>query len=330
MMAAGLKLPLVPAAFFGMVLGTVGLGGSWRAATKVWGLPAVVGETIILIGALVWLILLLLFAAKWIVAKQDALEEAAHPVLCCFIGLAGVSTMLSAGALLPYAHLLAQAVFIIGAVFTLLFAVWRTGGLWQGGREPASTTAVLYLPTVAGSFVTTIVGSAFGVADWAQFFFGAGLLSWLAIESVLISRLYAVTLPPPLRPTLGIQLAPPAVGAVAYLSVHPGPPDIIAHMLVGYAVLQVLIMLRLLPWLLEGGFSTGFWAFTFGITALSTATIRLIERGDGGTIAVLAPILFVFANVVVGLIAAGTVYQLATGRVPLKWWSPALPQPQQN
>ena len=159
-MASGVKLPLVPASFFGMVLGIVGLGGSWRAATKVWALPAAIGETIILVGALVWLVLLVLFVAKWIVAKQDAFEEVAHPVLCCFIGLAGVSTMLAAGALLPYSHIVAQILFGVGAIFTVLFAMWRTGGLWQGGREPASTTAVLYLPSVAGSFVTAIVVSA--------------------------------------------------------------------------------------------------------------------------------------------------------------------------
>lgn len=313
-----------------MVLGIVGLGGSWRAATKVWPLPPAIGETIILVGVLVWLILLSLFVAKWIVAKQDAFEEVAHPVFCCFIGLAGVSTMLSAGAVLPYSHIGAKILFGVGAIFTMLFAVWRTGGLWQGGREPASTTAVLYLPSVAGSFVAAIVVSALGMANWGELFFGAGVLSWLAVESVLVQRLYAVTLPPPLRPTLGIQLAPPAVGAVAYLSAYSGPPDIIAHMLVGYGVLQVLIMLRLLPWILEGGFSLGFWAFTFGITALSTATLRLVERGDSGPVALLAPILFVFANVVVALITACTIYQLATGRVPLKWWSPGLPQPQQN
>jgi tellurite resistance protein len=39
---------------------------------------------------------------------------------------------------------------------------------------------------------------------------------------------------PAMRPTLGVQLAPPAVGAVAYLGVTQGPPDIFAHALIGY------------------------------------------------------------------------------------------------
>jgi hypothetical protein len=67
-------------------------------------------------------------------------------------------------------------------------------------------SAVLYLPTVAGSFVTAITASSLGFADWGRLAFGAGLFSWLAVESVLLHRLSTVTaLQPALRPTLGID-----------------------------------------------------------------------------------------------------------------------------
>jgi tellurite resistance protein len=74
---------------------------------------------------------------------------------------------------------------------------------------------------------------AFGHPDWGAPFFGVGVLSWLAIESKLLRRLYfAKELPPPVRPTLGIQLEPPAVGCGAYLSITFGPPDLFAQALV--------------------------------------------------------------------------------------------------
>ena len=34
----------VPASFFGMILGLVGLGNCWRVAAKIWHLPAWIGE----------------------------------------------------------------------------------------------------------------------------------------------------------------------------------------------------------------------------------------------------------------------------------------------
>jgi tellurite resistance protein len=190
---------------------------------------------------------------------------------------------------------------------TLAFALWRTGLLWRGERDHGATTPVLYLPLVAGAFVTATAAAGLGHSDWGQLAFGAGLFSWLAIESVLLHRLYTgAPLPPALRPTLGIQLAPPTVGAVAYLSVSGGAPDLIAHALVGYGLLQALLLVRMLPWIMQLPFAPSYWAFTFGATALATAPLRMVEHGEAGAVATLAPYLFVAANVTVGLIAFGT------------------------
>jgi tellurite resistance protein len=318
-MTVRLIVPVVPASFFGMVLGLAGLGGAWRAAHRLWQLPAVIGEVVVALAVVVWAILVLLYGLKWLVARDEALGEAAHPVACCFIGLAGVATLLVAGGVLPYSQLAATVLFALGAAATLLFAIWRTGGLWQGERDHSTTTPVLYLPTVAGSFVTAAVAAALGHPDWGQLAFGAGLFSWLAIESVLIHRLLtAAALPPGLRPTLGVQLAPPVVGGVAYLSLTQGPPDMVAHALFGYGLLQALVLLRLLPWIREEAFSPSYWAFTFGVTALAVAPMRMVERGDTGLIEVLAVILFIAANVVVGVIAAGTVWLAVRRRLIAK------------
>lgn len=309
-------IPIVPAGFFGMVLGLAGLGGTWRAAHQAWQLPSMVGETLMLLATMVWAVLLVLYVLKWFVAREAILEEIAHPVQCCFIGLVGVATMLIAGAAVPYSRLLALILFFGGGGFTLIFAIWRTGGLWRGDRDLATTTPVLYLPTVAGSFVAGIVSSSLGFHDWGQFMFGMGLFSWLAVESILLNRMFnSPSMTSKLRPTLGIQLAPPAVGAVTLISVMPDVPGIFMHMMIGYGVLQCLVLLRLLPWILEEPFTASYWAFTFGATAIATAPIRLLSQGDHGAVAVLAPVLFLFANVVVGAVALGTVWRLAQGRL---------------
>jgi tellurite resistance protein len=314
-----LRLPVVPASLFGMVLGLSGLATAWRAAHRVWGLPDVVGEVLAFAAIFVWAVLIVLYGLKWLVAREDAIGELGHPVQCCFIGLVGVATSLVAGNLLPYWHPAAFILFALGAAFTFFFAIWRTGGLWRGEREHTATTPVLYLPTVAGSFVTAAVAAALGYPDWGQLAFGAGLFAWLAIESVLLHRLLtAATLPAPLRPTLGIQLAPAPVGAVAYLSVTQGAPDVLVHAFLGYGLLQALVLVRLLPWIRQEPFAPSYWAFTFGATALAAAPLRMIERGDSGAVAVLAPFIFVAANVVVGLVAIGTIVLLFQWRLVAK------------
>jgi tellurite resistance protein len=78
-----IKVPVVPASFFGMVIGLAGLGTAWRWAHQVWGLPAVVGEAIIWLSIAVWVGLTILYVAKWLVARDDASAEVADPVQCC-------------------------------------------------------------------------------------------------------------------------------------------------------------------------------------------------------------------------------------------------------
>jgi tellurite resistance protein len=267
---------------------------------------------LMLVASAVWAVLIIGYGAKWLVARNEARLELEHPVQCCFVGLIGVSTSLIALAAFPYAAAVAEILFVGGALFTLAFALWRTGLLWHGERDPSMTTPVLYLPLVAGAFVTATVAAALGYSDWGQLAFGAGLFSWLAIESVLLHRLYTgASLPAALRPALGIQLAPPTVGAVAYLSVSGGTPDILAHALVGYGLLQALLLVRMLPWIMEQPFAPSYWAFTFGATALATAPLRMIEHGEDGAVASLAPYLFTAANLTVGVIAIGTLRLLA-------------------
>jgi tellurite resistance protein len=274
-------------------------------------------ELIMVVAVVVWAVLIALYSAKWFVHRASALAEARHPVQCCFIALVPVSTMLIALAVAPYGRSIAVALLAVGAAGQVAFGVIRAGELWQGGRAPAATTPVLYLPGVAGNFVSAIVAGTLGYAPLATLFFGAGLLYWFALESVILHRLYVVEpLAEPLRPTLGIQLAPPAVGCVAYLAITSGPPDLFAQLLYGYAVLQGLFLIRLLPWIWgTAGFTPGYWGFTFGLTALSTAGLRFIDRGYTGPVAWLALPVFVFASAVVGAMSVGTVVLLFRKRL---------------
>jgi tellurite resistance protein len=147
-------------------------------------------------------------------------------------------------------------------------------------------------------------------------FLGAGLFTWFALESVILHRLLvADPLAVPLRPTLGIQLAPPAVALVAYLSVTEGDPGLMAQMLFGYALLQGLIVLRLLPWIRQQPFAPSYWALTFGIGSLALGAEHMAARGVTGPAAFLAPFLFVTANLVIGSIAIGSMVQLARGEL---------------
>lgn len=183
-------------------------------------------------------------------------------------------------AIAPYAHSDAVVLFVMGAIATVGFGVYRTGQLWMGNRDPITTTPILYLPTVAGSFVSAFVAGYLGYHAVGVLFFGAGMFSWLALESIITHRLHVHTeLSKPLRPSLGIMLAPPAVGCIAYLFLTSGKPDLFAQALLGYGLLQYLLLLRLLPWITQQPFTASYWAFSFGVTAIAFDAIAFVQRG---------------------------------------------------
>ena len=307
----------VPASYFSMVLGLTGLGNGWRVAARLWGFPAWIGEAVMAVAVTVWAVLLLRFAIKWIADREAAKAEAAHPILCCFIALVPVATMLAGIGVLPHAHGAGTAIILAGATASLLFGLWRHGGQWRGGRDERTTTTVLYLPTVGANLVTAIALSALGWPTWGQLFFGAGVLAWIVQESIILGRFLTVEpLPLALRPTVGIQMAPPAVSLLAYAAVTVGPPDIVARMLLGYAIVQALMVLRLMPWIRQP-FTLSYWAFTFGATAISTGTMRFAERGDDPVFTMLAPVLFTMSNVVIiGLSIASVLWVLRAKPAP--------------
>jgi tellurite resistance protein len=315
----GVRRFSVPASSFGIVLGAAGLTNCWRFAHVLWGVDARIGEALSTLTSVLWLALLAGYAMKWLRDRADAITEFEHPVQCCFIGLIPVSMMLVGMWAAGWNEGLGLVIVTVGAVGQLAFSTYRSGALLRGCRKQHDTTAVMYLPTVAGNFVSAIALSAFGDMDAARLFFGAGLFSWLALESVITNRLFtSEPLGLPVRPTLGIQLAPPAVGSVAYLSITHNSVDVVFLAMFGYAVLQLLLLLRLLPWFAETGFSPSYWAFSFGATALALASMHAASLHAHPAVDVLALPLFALLNLaLLGLLLA-TLRLLLLGKLFMK------------
>ncbi|CAE6835027.1 Tellurite resistance protein TehA [Paraburkholderia aspalathi] len=306
----------IPVSFFGIAVGALAFANLWRVAIRVWHLPTIAGDVLSVAALAVWVVVLLAYGHKWLTHAAEARAEMQHPVQSSFAALVPVSSLLAAQILQPYVHSVALALFGVAVVVQLVLGVYLHGRLWQGGRKPELITAAIYLPTVASSFVAGTAAAAFGFHQLGGLFFGAGVLSWLAIESMILHRAAVhEALPEGLRPILGIQLAPPVVGGVTYLSLSSGTPDLIALMLLGYGLYQALMLLRLLPWIRQQAFGPGYWAFSFGVAALPTMAIRMVERGATGPLEWIAPVLFIAANVVIGILVVKTLGLLVRGKL---------------
>ena len=304
-----------PASFFGMVLGLSGLGQAWRIAAHLWQLPALIGEGLLLLAGCVWAVLLLGYLAQAIRHFALVKAEFLHPVQGGTPALLGASTLLIVLAVLPYSLTAAWLLTIAGISWHLVFSLWHTGTLWQGGRDTLDTAPTLYLPTVAGNFTSAAALGALGHADWGWLFLGAGVFSWLALESLIIQRLWhPKTMPVAQRPLLGIQFAPPVVCAMAPLLLMPGSTAPWLLMLWGYGLFQLLLGLRLGAWLGAQAFAPSYWAYTFGVAATTVSGLKLAAAGLPSAQWLAIPI-FIGANLFIGYLAFRTVQMLLRGQL---------------
>jgi tellurite resistance protein len=102
---------------------------------------------------------------------------------------------------------------------------------------------------------------------------------------------------------------------VSYLAITHGVPDVFAYMLLGYGLYQALILTRLVPWIRQRAFAPSYWAFSFGVAALPTMAIRMLERGAQGPVEWIAVASFIAANVLIAGLIAGTVRAGLQGRL---------------
>jgi len=111
------------------------------------------------------------------------------------------------------------------------------------------------------------------------------------------------------------SLAPPVVGCIGYLFITSGTPDLFAQALFGYGLLQYLLLLRLLPWIAQQPFTASYWAFSFGVTAISFDAIIFVMRGLTGYIEWLVALLFVAANGAIVILVVATLRLLIRGKL---------------
>lgn len=310
------KVLNLPAGYYGMVLGTIGMGFAWRYASTIWPVSHWIGEGLVSLAIVMWSLLTLAFLSRLVRFPCSVIREMRHPVSGSFVSLFPATTMLVAIGVVPWLRPLALGLFALGVTLQLAYAAWQSAGLWRGAHPEEATTPGLYLPTVANNFISAMACGALGFHDAGLVFLGAGVFSWLSLEPVILQRLRSAgELPTPLRTSLGIQLAPALVACSAWLAVNGGESDTLAKMLFGYGLLQLLFMLRLMPWYLRQPFNASFWSFSFGISALAATGLHLGHASGDGFFTALAIPLFIFTNVIIALLLIRTFLLLMRGKL---------------
>ncbi|HEX4088316.1 MAG TPA: hypothetical protein VHZ33_06335 [Trebonia sp.] len=275
--------PKIPMNLFAIPFGLAGLGEAWSALSGEQHAPAAVGDVVLLIAAACWLALvaahlrhlLTVAPSAWAEVRGDLLD----PVLAPFTSLVFITPILLASdGLFPQAATAGRVITDLFIALTMLLAGWFVGQWFVEPLDLDRYHPGYFLPTVAGSLVASQGAALVGQQRLAEVLLGSGLFSWIVVGSLIMGRLFfRPLLPPALRPTMAIEVAPAAVASLAWFAIHGPRIDVVIAFFGGYGLLMVIAQLRLLPVYLRLPFMPGMWSFTFSWAAVAAAAIIWLQ-----------------------------------------------------
>lgn len=91
----------LPAGYFGMVLGTIGMGFARRYASHIWAVSHWIGDALVIPAMVIWGLLTLAFMTRLVRFPHSVIAEIRHPVMSSFVSLFPATTMLVAIGFVP-------------------------------------------------------------------------------------------------------------------------------------------------------------------------------------------------------------------------------------
>ena len=280
---AGERAPTNPPAIaFSAVMGICGLGLSWREACQVLAAPRAIGECLIAVGVMLFIVLSALYGIKTVRYPSSVVAEFRDHSSASTFACITVAVVIVAAAILPHAPSTALFLWAVGTggQFVLFLTLL---GRWIAEPTEILDAAPAWLVPIVGNVTATLAGVPLGFHETSWFLLAVGLVSWIAFLPLLLHRLIFCDdkLPQHLAPSLAIFVASPAVGCLSWLQLT-GRVDAVYRFNLFTALFFSLLVLRL--WRLAVRalpVSVGWWAYTFPSAALASALIRYCQHVPG-------------------------------------------------
>ena len=311
-------LDYLPVGLFGSVMGLTGLSVAWRLAQAQYGIPGWIPQVIAALTVLVFVALLIGYAIKLATAPEAVRIEFRHPIAGNLFGTVPISLLLLPIVVEPYLRVLAQVLWIAGAVSMILFA-WFVVSRWMSDRQQVAHATPAWIIPVVGLLDVPLALPSLGLPPMhglMVFALAVGLFFAVPLFTLVFSRLvFEPPLPDALKPSLLILVAPFAVGYSAY-AVTIGQPDLFAEALYMLMLFMLAVLLGQLRNLAACcPFRVSWWAVSFPLAAASIASLRFAAAQPGLVTDVIAFALLALATLVIAALLGRTIAGLFKGEL---------------
>lgn len=292
-------------------MGLAGLTIATERLAPTYGIPTPIVLVLLVITAIVWVVVAAAYVVKWVRFPQSVIAELNHPIRLSFFPASSIGLMLIASATYQFLPAAAEALWWVSITIQLAFTLvvlYRWMHVEHFTTEHNSPA--WFIPIIANLLVP-ILGAQLGYLEVSYFFFAIGIVFWLPLMAISLNRsFFFAPIPKKLMPTLFILIVPPAIGFVAWTSLHAGVLDDFGRILFFVALFMTLMVISQAKRFVGLPFALSWWAFSFPIASITIATTVYAELTESWFFAMLAISLYVALIAVIVMLTVKTLAAL--------------------
>ena len=266
-----------PPAIFPACLGFMALALGWRNAADV--MPQIsedIGNLMLALSLAFFLWYLFFYFVKVALRPSVVMEDLHSPPARAGMAAAAMCMMLLAAALLPLGFYV-PLVWWTGVAMSIFATVVVLLAILRDPPEKRHFSTFQYY-TFVGPVVGPIAGIELGYVRESVILINAALVAWLIVTAGIILTWRRDPPPPALRPSIMIFLAPPCLFALGYG--HLGWEGFFT-LFYWLSNITAAVLVAMLPWMMRGGYSPVWAAFTFPIAAFLDLQVFALTKGYG-------------------------------------------------
>ncbi len=309
------KLEFFPIPLFASVMGVGALSLAWRKATAVWGVPEWPWKTLMWITVVLFIVVGLGYLGKAILYPKAVVEDLHHPVKLAFMPTITISFLILATIFAPVYPTVASVLWWIGTIGHMSAALYVINSWYSRPQITRNAITPAWLIPIVGNVIAPLAAKSVGNVEIAWCSFGIGLIFWLGLWPMLLTRLlvHDTPIPAKLLPSMAIFLAPPAIISLAWEALTGKINDAVGLSMYGLALFLSFFLVIQIPTLIKLPFGLPILAYTFPVAALATASVSMAGSTDAFVHELAAVVILIIATLMVITVVARVGYAAAKG-----------------
>jgi len=254
----------------------MGLGLGWRNASDILPIAHEIGDILLGLSCAYYLYFLAFYFRKLASRPLVLFEDMKSPPARAGVAAAAMAMMLLAAALLPFG-ISAPFIWWTGVIMQIGASAIGCYAIWCDPPEIREFTTFQYL-TFVGPVVGPVAGIPLGYVTESILLALAALVPFFIITVGYALRMLRTLPPVRLRPSLAIFLAPNCLFALCFGSLGIDWAFQLFFWIVECVAFGLLLIT---PWMVAGGWSPVWAAFTFPIAVFLQVQVLAVDKGMG-------------------------------------------------